>query len=92
MAKKVIVSLLGGLLFPAILFIIWGFSNVVPSVEQVMIFCPIGYIIGFVAFYVDQTMKEKKRLEKERRQAEEDETNKLMREYLKKKLEEDQNS
>ena len=92
MVKKIIVSLLGALLFPAILFMIWGFSNVVPTIEQVMIFCTIGYIIGFIAFYVDQTMKEKKRLEKERRQAEEDETNKLMREYLKKKMEDDQNS
>lgn len=92
MARKIIVSLLGASFFPAILFAIWGFTNTVPSVEQVMIFCPIGYIIGFIAFYYDQTKKEKKRLEEEERQAKEDETNRLMREYLKKKMEEEQNS
>lgn len=50
------------------------------------------FIIGFIIGLFDYDRKMKKKAEKEARQAEQDRNNELMRQYLEKKLNEEQNN
>ena len=61
------------------------------SPQLQLTFIGILFIIGFVIGLFDYDRKMKKKEEEEERQAEQDRTNELMREYLEKKLSEDEN-
>lgn len=64
-----------------------------PSVDPVLglSFIAILFVIGFIIGWVDAGRKLRKKEEEEERQAEQDRTNELMREYLEKKLREEEN-
>ena len=61
------------------------------SPQLQLTFIGILFIIGFVIGLFDYDRKMKKKEEEEEQQAEQDRTNELMREYLEKKLSEDEN-
>lgn len=55
-----------------------------------LIFFAALFLVGFVFGLFDYDKKKKKKEEEERRQAEKEETDRLMREYLEKKLKEEE--
>ena len=53
-------------------------------------FIAVLFIVGFIIGWIDAGRKQRKKEEEEERQAEQDRTNELMREYLEKKLREEE--
>ncbi|MDE6650705.1 MAG: hypothetical protein K2K45_12330 [Muribaculaceae bacterium] len=60
-----------------------------PSPQAGLMFIAIMFTIGIIAGWHDYGRKQRKKEEEEERQAEQDRTNELMREYLEKKLREE---
>ena len=61
-----------------------------PDPQTFFMFMGIMYLIGAIAGWYDYGRKQRKKEEEEERQAEQDRTNELMREYLEKKLREEE--
>lgn len=64
------------------------FPNVDPVVG--LSFIAILFVAGFIIGWIDAGRKQRKKEEEEERQAEQDRTNELMREYIEKKLREEE--
>lgn len=58
-----------------------------PAME--LSFIGILFVVGFIIGWIDAGIKQRKKEEEEERQAEQDRTNELMRQYLEKKLREE---
>lgn len=81
---------IGMVLAGAYCFVMMFFGNGgAPQLQ--LTFIGVLFIIGFIIGLFDHDRKMKKKEEEEERQAEQDRTNELMREYLEKKLREDEN-
>ena len=61
-----------------------------PSPQAGLMFIAIMFAIGSIAGWHDYGRRQRKKEEEEERQAEQDRTNELMREYLEKKLREEE--
>lgn len=90
--KRFIVAVLGSIMFAAVapavfdmILRLQGGHGITPDVVITML------PIGIWAFDYDYRKRMKKRKEEEERQAEQERTNELMREYLEKKLREEEN-
>ncbi len=68
-------------------FMLFFFPNVDPVTG--LSFISLLFVIGCIIGWIDAGRKQRKKEEEEERQAEQDRTNELMREYLEKKLRED---
>lgn len=68
-----------------------GNMLVAPNADPVigLSFCAVTFVACFIIGLFDYDRKMKKKAEEEKRQAEKEQTDRLMREYLEKKLKED---
>lgn len=57
--------------------------------EPVLAFMALNFVLGCIFGWIDAGRKQRKKEEEEERRAEQDRTNELMREYLEKKLREE---
>lgn len=63
-----------------------------PSPQAGLTFMSIMFVIGVIAGWYDYGRRQRRKEEEAERQAEQDRTNELMREYLEKKLREEENN
>lgn len=69
------------------LMMMFFFPPVAPEIG--LLFIAILFVVGFIIGWIDAGRKQRKKEDEEERQAEQDRTNELMREYLEKKLREE---
>lgn len=88
--KRFIYAFCMGFLVPGIYcFIVQFMGTPMPYPQTFLMFMGVMYLIGAIAGWYDYGRRQRKKEEEEERQAEQDRTNELMREYLEKKLREE---
>lgn len=88
--KRFVYALCMGFLVPGIYcFIVQFMGTSMPDPRTFLMFMGVMCLIGAIAGWYDYGRRQRKKEEEEERQAEQDRTNELMREYLEKKLREE---
>ena len=86
---KILYSFFIGMMMAGIysFFMLLFFPNIAPATG--LSFIAVIFLVGCIIGWFDAGRKQRKKEEEEERQAEQDRTNELMREYLEKKLREE---
>lgn len=89
--KKIVYAFCMGMMLVGVYCLVCGLMESIPNdPELAFAFMGSMFVIGFIFGHIDYSRKMKKKEEEKERQAEQDRTNELMREYLEKKLREEE--